>query len=112
MVAHRSKARENSLRNRPECVDYVERGAKMFLAQCNQCPCAAHERVRSAGIMYTSTEQRPLFGTCVLPQHEYLHLVAPLHEPLNQPQQTGNDALRAASIETARRENGDIHGIL
>ena len=40
-----------------------------------------------------------------------MDFVASTDEPLDQPENAGNDSFRSAAIDAARREDGDLHGL-
>jgi hypothetical protein len=59
--------------------------------------------------VHLGTEQLPPTGPRLLLEREDMDLVASQDQPLDKPEQAGNDAVRAGSIDTARHDQGDLH---
>src|SRR5262245_715618 len=63
----------------------------------------------SAGIMDRRAKQGPRLHLLTVEQAEHVNLIPAPDEPLDQPQETGNDPFRTAGICASGGHDGDLH---
>jgi hypothetical protein len=105
------KTGEHALRYGPQRVDNMEPGTTVLSMKFCKRASAAYKRVWSARIVYACAKQRPLSLIPFLPQREHMHFIPALHQPFDEPQETGYHARRAASVDTSRSDNSDFHRV-
>jgi hypothetical protein len=101
--------RQRALRNSPERMDHIKSGTAVLAAKIAEHARTSSQRTLPTCIVNLCAQERPLIAFGFLAKRENMHLVSAFDQPLDEPEQTGYDALDTASINTTGRDYCDLH---